>query len=152
MFIRPKIKGYGVPMMAPLGAAGYTVSEDEGGASILFAMMRADETGLDTLLRVRKAEPNMTWKAVAARPAQQLNSGSGEGDFVVFDMDIASDGTFTGRTEPLRAYLDSILKAGALPKAPPSKFYTSLEIWRSKLKTVNEGLRKASTPQATAAT
>jgi len=131
MIMTVKMRGRTMPLMAPIGAAAYIERDTAGGAELLFAMMRTGESGLDTLLRLRKEHPDLPWKPVTARPEHQLNAGDANGEFKKFDFTY-KDGTFFGATDAIQGYLDTIIRMQQLPRKAPPELTVTLADWEGK--------------------
>jgi hypothetical protein len=118
-----------VPLIAPVGAAAFAVRETDSGASILFAMMRDGESGLDTIIRIEKASTGLDWLPTAARPEEQLQDGPNDAEFKRVDLEY-KDGAFVGKTDATRAFLETLRRVSAMPTAAPADMSTTMDEWK----------------------
>jgi hypothetical protein len=111
-----------MPVIAPRGAAAYVVTVDKTGstASIIFAMMGPNESGLDALNRVLSMASPITeqWLPVAARPEAQRAGDYNGPEFVSYDFVYTNDQWNTATTE-LANFMKAMQSFQALPATPP---------------------------------
>jgi hypothetical protein len=125
--------GTKLSVMAPIGAAAYSVTVKAGTARILFGMMKINETGIDAYNRISNAyEVPGGWLPVAARPEEQITAAIGSADFTFYDFvktgdswvaasaELASflQGLATFRSGPAQAPQAMQLKTGEMLKTP----------------------------------
>jgi len=127
MIILLNLAGQSLAITAPLGAAAYAVHQTSGKASVIFAMLRKGEAGIDTLNRVLDENTTLKWLPVAARPEEQLASAFGPDDYVAFDFLLDDDGNWTPATDALTNFLEAMQAMASLPTAPPSSLATTLQ-------------------------
>jgi hypothetical protein len=120
-----------MPVLAPVGAAAYAVQESETAASVIFAMMHVGETGITTLMRVRRKSSMLKWRPVAARPELQRQVSTSTKDFLAYDFEL-QDGEWVPRTSELKLYLEMISRVSAIPAQAPDDMYTTLEEWLAR--------------------
>lgn len=117
--------------MAPVGAAAYSARETADGASIIFAMIKTDESGQDALIRIRKMNTGITWTPTTARPSEQWQADPDGSEFKRVDLKY-ENGVVIGATEDTRDYMETIRRIGSLPVAAPRGLEVTLEAWRTK--------------------
>jgi hypothetical protein len=111
-----------LPVIAPRGAAAYVTAVDKGGsaASIIFAMMKNGESGLQALNRVLSMPNKLTqnWLPVAARPEAQRAGEYNGPDFVSYDF-IYDNGMWNTATTELANFMKAMQSFQSLPASPP---------------------------------
>jgi hypothetical protein len=132
MIINPKILGWDVPMLAPIGAVSFRVKEQEKGATIFFGLLKADEDGLTAIQRISK-ETGAAWTATTARPENMAGSSDMKGGYVAYDV-LYEDGTFTGATAADQAAFELMRRVSALPTRAADTASLTLEQFLAKWK------------------
>lgn len=135
MLITVILKDELVPLVAPLGAAAFFVQDEGDTASVIFAMMRKGETGIDTLNRVMDEESALGWEAVAARPEEQRLSDFGPDAYIKYDL-IYEGGGWRAASADLANYLRVLSLIQNMPKSPPRALGTTLEAFKGPKKPV----------------
>jgi hypothetical protein len=111
-----------MPVIAPRGAAAYYVSNDpkSNNASVIFAMMKKGESGLDTLNRTLTDRQGMSeaWLPVASRPEAQRAASYTGPDFVSYDF-VYNNEQWNTATLELANFLKAMQSFQALPALPP---------------------------------
>lgn len=122
-----------MPLIAPVGAAAYTVRESKVGdkdrLSVLFAMMRENETGRATIVRVMKEAPNMNWKAVDAYPANQTLRIADSPDAVAYDFTRQPDGSWRPDKDEAAAFLEQVTRLVSSSTKAPASITVTLKDW-----------------------
>jgi len=122
MLLTIELNGELFPLLAPVGAAAYTVIADEKEASIIFSMIQKEETGIATLLRTRAQYEHLKWKPVATCPAQQRYLNGDKRGLIAFDFVKTPDG-WAPKTDDLRVYLDAIMRQSSVSSKAPDTLY-----------------------------
>lgn len=139
MMITIEAGGQLLPLLAPIGAAGYFYETNGSKLSILFAMMRKGERGIDALQRVRKDNSNLKWIPASARPEEQHHMLVGLKDFVAFDFEYR-DGTWTPVQAELVDFMEQMSRLAAVPSQAPKVTYTDLASWSRRGETSRESI------------
>lgn len=126
MILIVKLGGQSLSLVAPLGAAAYAVHEQTDKASIIFAMMKMGEHGIDTYNRVLDGNTALQWQPVAARPEEQKTSAPSKDEYIAYEFIRGENGTWTPASDALTEFLTAMQAMQALPTAPPSSLATSL--------------------------
>jgi hypothetical protein len=130
MMINVEVQDQILPLLAPIGAAGYYYEVRDGVLSVLFAMMRQNERGIDALKRVRSDHPNVEWMPCAARPEEQHHILVGSKDFVAFDFTY-QDGMWRPKNVQLNEFMSVMSRLAAEPHQAPEAAYTDMASWAS---------------------
>lgn len=116
--------GQRLPLLAPLGAAAYAIKEAKAAngthsLSILFAMMKPGETGLQAINRLARDKvcPKGGWIAVDPRPALQTMASPSQDAFVAYDF-LSKDGIWTPERPEASAFLDQVTRIASSTVAP----------------------------------
>jgi hypothetical protein len=132
MLITVEFNGQYLSLPAPLGAAAYLVTTTDATASVLFAMMKQGETGIDTLNRVLDDGNNHPWLPCAARPEEQTAmSARDKSDFLSYDFTLA-DGVWTTSTIELAEFMAMMQSMTYLPTSAPASLATTLEAFMGR--------------------
>lgn len=143
MLINPVIRGKLVPLVAPIGAAAFTVVEHktDDGVDIIFATMKDGESGLKCLARLRRDTPsNVIWRPTAARPEEQSGNPGDKGEILKCPLSY-KDGTFFGATQIAQDFLETMRRISSLPTRAPEEMQVRFSDWLQS--------RKPSEKQAT---
>jgi len=131
MFINVELRGRFIPMMAPIGTAGYAIKLDGDAASIIFVVIKPEETGLGALNRVRKSNSTLTWIPVAARPEHQRAGTDVKEGFIAYDFEYNGE-SWIPKTTDLSNFFELMTRLSGLPSKAPDSSYTTLEEWSKK--------------------
>jgi len=134
MILLLKVQHRRLAVPAPLGAAAYAVTETNTTVTILFAMLRKGDSGLDTYNRVTHDFSAYGWLPVAARPEHQFASAFGPDDFVSYDFVLDGENNWTPANANVTAFLEAMQAVQTLPVSPPSTLAVSLSSLKPRQK------------------
>lgn len=125
--------GLRFPLIAPVGAAAYTVRESSEGKrkklSILFAMIRDGESGRATIARVMKEAPRFKWFAVDVAPANQFLRIADSPDCVAYDFTCDDEGVWSPDKPEASAFLEQVTRLVSSTSKAPASIAVRLEDW-----------------------